>query len=118
MSRQRRERQGRLAERLAELLLRLKGYRVQARRYSSPVGEIDLVARRGDLLIFVEVKRRPAVAMALEAVRPRQQARIARAARHFLQQRPGLAGCLCRFDVVAVVPWRWPVHREDVWRET
>ncbi len=118
MSRQRRERQGRAAESVAELLLRLKGYRVQARRYSSAVGEIDLVARRGDLLVFVEVKRRPAVATALEAVLPRQQARIARAAHHFLQQRPQLAGCSCRFDVIAVAPWRWPVHLEDVWRET
>ena len=117
MSRHERERHGRLAESLAELLLRLKGYRVLARRYATPVGEIDLVARRADLVVFVEVKRRPAMATALEALLPRQQARIGRAAKLFLQQRPGLARCTFRFDVIAIAPWRWPMHLEDAWRE-
>ena len=58
MSRQGRERAGRFAETLAAWLLRLRGYRILARRYATPVGEIDLVARRGELLVFVEVKRR------------------------------------------------------------
>ncbi len=116
MSRQGRERAGRLAEALAAWLLRLKGYRILARRYATPVGEIDLVARRGDLLLFVEVKHRPRPAMALEALQARQQQRIARAAAFYLQRRPQLAGCAMRFDLVALAPWRLPRHLVDVWR--
>jgi putative endonuclease len=83
------------------------------------VGELDLVARRGELLLFVEVKRRPAAATALEALQPRQQRRIARAAAYYLQQRPRLAASCAavRFDLVAVSPWRLPRHVADVWRE-
>lgn len=113
-----RERAGRFAETAAAWLLRLKGYRVLARRFSTPVGELDLVARRGDLLLFVEVKRRPATATAMEALLPRQQQRIARAASHYLQHRPWLAPCAVRFDLIAVSPWRLPRHVTDVWRET
>ena len=118
MSRRRgRERAGRVAEALAAWLLRLRGYRILARRYATPVGEIDLVARRGDLVVFVEVRHRPRATQALEALLPRQQARIGRAAASYLQRRPQLAACAVRFDLVAVMPWRLPRHVEDVWRE-
>jgi putative endonuclease len=110
VSRQGRERAGRFAETVAAWLLRL-------RRYATPLGEIDLVARRGDLLIFVEVKQRPRAAEALASLLPRQQARIARAAAAYLQRRPGLACCAVRFDLVAVAPWRLPRHVQDIWRE-
>jgi putative endonuclease len=115
-SRRGRERAGRYAEGLAAWLLRLKGYRILARRYATPLGELDLVARRAELLIFVEVKRRPQRDAAVEALRPRQQERIARAAALYLQQRPALAGCSVRFDIIALAPWRLPWHVEDVWR--
>ena len=81
------------------------------------MGEIDLVARRGDLLVFVEVKRRARRPTRLAALLPRQQARIARAAAAFLQRRPRLAACAVRFDLVAVAPWRLPRHVADVWRD-
>ena len=81
------------------------------------MGEIDLVARRGDLLVFVEVKRAGHRDDALAALLPLQQARIARAAEAFLQRRPELAGCAVRFDLVAVAPWRLPRHVADIWRE-
>lgn len=117
MSRRRgRERAGRLAEALAACLLRAKGYRILARRFATPVGEIDLVARRGDLVLFVEVKRRGRTADALGALRPRQQERIARAAAWFLQQRPTLTACAVRFDLIALAPWRPLRHVADVWR--
>lgn len=80
------------------------------------MGEIDLVARRGRLLVFVEVKRRADLAAAGEALRPRQQLRIARAAEVFLQRKPALRDHDCRFDVIAVAPWRRPLHLRDVWR--
>jgi putative endonuclease len=116
VSRQRHERAGRLAEAAAAWHLRLRGFRILARRFQAPVGEIDLVARRGRLLLFVEVKRRADHATALAALQSVQQARIARAAEAFLQRRPDLAGCTLRFDLVAVAPWRLPRHVPDVWR--
>lgn len=93
--------------------LRLRGFRILARRYATPVGEIDLVARRGGLTVFVEVKRRSAYGDALEAILPRQQRRIAQAAELWLRRYPSPS---CRFDAVAVSPWRLPVHVTDIWR--
>jgi putative endonuclease len=116
MSRQERERAGRLAAAAAAWHLRLRGFRILARRYATPVGEFDLIARRGDLLLFVEVKRRPRVDEAVAALQPFQQARIARAAEAFLQRRQDLVLCAVRFDLVAVAPWRLPRHVADVWR--
>lgn len=107
---------GRWAEAGAVWLLRLKGFEILQRRFKSTVGEIDIVARRGDLLVFVEVKLRPASARALEAVGARQRLRIGRAAEHYLKRRPDLAALACRFDVVACVPWRVPLHLPDAWR--
>ena len=116
MSRQGRERAGRLAETVAAWHLRLRGFRILARRYATPVGEIDLIARRGDLLLFVEVKRRGRADAAVAALLPGQQARIARAAAAFLQRRPDLASCRIRFDLLGLAPWRPPVHLRDIWR--
>jgi len=98
--------------------LRLRGYRVLARRFRVPVGEIDIVARRGSVVAFVEVKARPSADAALESLTPRQRRRIARAALAFLQARPGLEMLVLRFDLVLVTPWRLPRHLEDAWRES
>jgi putative endonuclease len=116
MSRHNSERAGRRAEDAAALFLRLKGFSILARRFACPVGEIDLVARRGGLLVFVEVKRRAARSEALEALGRQQQERIARAALLFVPRWPQLADLAQRFDAIAVSPWRWPVHLRDVWR--
>jgi putative endonuclease len=116
VTRRSRERAGRIAETLAAWILRSRGFRVLARRYATPVGEIDLIARRGDLVVFVEVKRRANRDDALTALRPEQQARIARAAEAFLQRHAKLAQCAVRFDLVAIVPWRMPLHLVDAWR--
>lgn len=110
------ERRGRRGEALAAWWLRLKGYRILARGFRTPVGEIDLVARRGRVLAMVEVKRRARMASALEAIGPRQQARIARAAEAFLQRHRGLAGLELRFDSLVIVPGRRPRHLVDAWR--
>jgi putative endonuclease len=109
-------RAGLAAETVAAWLLRLKGFRVLTRRFGTAVGEIDLIARRGDLLVFVEVKRRSDLASAKEAILPRQRQRIARAAELYLRRQSGPAPARCRFDVVAVAPWRWPLHLPDAWR--
>lgn len=107
---------GRLAESLCAWHLRLRGYRILARRFRTPVGEIDIVARRGGILAVVEVKARADAALALESLRPRQRARIMRAAEAFIAARPALAGMDVRFDVMVVVPWRPPDHIQDAWR--
>ncbi len=110
------ERAGRLAETLCVWLLRLKGYRVLARDLRTPVGEIDIIARRGRLVVAVEVKRRAVARAALEAVQARQRRRIARAFSAFLAHRPALAALGQRFDVMVVVPRALPRHIKDAWR--
>lgn len=107
---------GRAAESLCALRLRLKGYRILARNFRTPQGEIDLVAKRGRVLAFVEVKRRDTLDQALNALQARQRRRIVRAAEAFLAVRPTLAGLDLRFDVMTVVPGRWPRHIMDAWR--
>lgn len=111
------DRRGRRAERLAAWRLRLAGYRVLARRYRTPVGEIDLIARRGRRLVMVEVKARPTEALARQAVPERQRRRIAMAARRFLAANPRYRDHAVRFDVVAVVPGRLPIVIADAWRD-
>ena len=115
--RRRAEAQGRRAERLAAWWLRLKGYRVLTRDFRVPVGEIDLVVQRGQLVAAVEVKARAKLTEALGAISPRQRQRIARALGVFLQRRPELAGCDLRFDALLIVPWRLPCHMTDAWRD-
>jgi putative endonuclease len=111
------ERRGKKAELLCLWHLRLKGYRVLARRYKSPAGEIDLIVRRGDTIAAIEVKARADFDTATEAVTRRQQQRIMRAVAHFLGGRPDLATFAARFDVMLVAPRRWPRHLVDAWRE-
>ncbi len=111
------ERRGRQGEALAALLLRLKLYRILARRLRTPFGEIDLVVQNpSGVVCFVEVKARPDALKASDAILPRQQARIARAAAHYLASRPALAAKGARFDVVSVLPGRMPRHLRDAWR--
>ena len=106
---------GQAAETLCAWHLRLRGYRILARGFRVPVGEIDIVARRGRTLAMIEVKARDTFATAADALGPRQQRRIARAAA-FLKARPGCAGLDVRFDMMLVLPWRLPVHLTDAWR--
>lgn len=103
-------RAGLSAETRAALLLLLKGYRIVTRRWKSPVGEIDLIARRGQLLVFVEVKARDHLDDAAEAVTPYQQRRIVAAAQAWLGRHPADADKNIRFDAVLLAPRRWPRH--------
>ena len=110
------ERRGRLAEWGAALALRLKGYRILARRFRASGGEADLVAARAGGLVFVEVKARATRAAALAAVTPRQCRRVEQAARAFVAANPTWVDRPIRFDVIAMLPGRWPVHVRDAWR--
>ncbi len=109
-------RRGRSSETKAAWWLRLKGYRILARDFRVPVGEIDLIAKRGRALAFVEVKARASQAAAAQAITARQRLRIERAALAYLQRHPGLARLQPRFDAVLVEPGRLPRHLPDAWR--
>jgi putative endonuclease len=102
------------AERLAVFALRLKGYGVLARNYRGHGGEIDIVARRGRLIVAVEVKARPDLDIAFAAVTPAKIRRIAAAMRQFRSERRLGDGYDFRCDAMLVAPGRWPRHVVDV----
>jgi putative endonuclease len=112
------QKRGALAETLAVWRLRLAGWRIVARDLRLGPAQIDIVARRGRVLAFVEVKRRGRLDDAADALHPAQRARIARAAEIFLAQRPGFAAFETRFDAILIAPGRFPEHRQDAWRDS
>jgi putative endonuclease len=98
------------AESRAAAWLLAKGYRILARRFRTPYGEIDIVARRRNLLAFVEVKARASLDEAAYAVTARQQARIVAAAQAWLMTHPEHADFELRFDAMLIAPRRLPRH--------
>jgi putative endonuclease len=98
------------AEGRAAALLVANGYAIAARRFRTPAGEIDIVARRGNELVFVEVKARGRRADAAEALTPRQRRRIVAAAEIWLRDHPDDGLREIRFDVVLVPPRGRPTH--------
>jgi putative endonuclease len=98
------------AEGRAALFLAAKGYRTLAKRWKTPVGEIDLVVKRGNLIAFVEVKARAKLDAAAESVLPRQKKRIIAAAEAWLAAHPEHAGYDMRFDAVLIAPGKLPQH--------
>ncbi len=107
---------GRRAEWIAIWWLRLKGYRVLAQRTKTPVGEIDLILRRRDLICFVEVKARARIDDALSSLTQSQCRRIERAAEYWTRNRADMRALDHRFDLVAIAPRHRPVHLPDAWR--
>lgn len=107
-----RYRRGLSSELLAAAYLLARGYRILARRYRASAGEIDLIAARGTLVAFVEVKRRRDAVAAEAAVTPLQRRRIQRAADVFVARHPRYRTHDRRFDVIFILPWRWPRHIE------
>lgn len=105
---------GRRAERIAGWWLRLKGWRILARRVRTPAGEVDLVARRGKLIAFVEVKSRATDAELDLAIDERRLARVAAAA-EILFPRFAHAGDDVRIDVILLTRGRPPRHIENAW---
>jgi putative endonuclease len=114
--RQRAQRRGRFAEWLCLWHLRLRGWRILARGWRCSSGEIDILARRRQLVAVIEVKSRGELGTAAAALAPRQRRRIARAAEAFLASRPDLAGLELRFDLMLVAPYRLPRHWRGAWR--
>ncbi|MDR6624811.1 YraN family protein [Caulobacter segnis] len=106
---------GRRAEVLAALWLMVKGYRILGFRLATPLGEIDLLAQRGDVLAVVEVKQRTTIEDALDAVTPNQRDRLRRAAAHLTAHRAGLRALETRLDLIALSPGRAPRHLPNAW---
>ncbi len=98
------------AETRAAALLMAKGYRIAARRWRCAAGEIDIIARRGNLLIFVEVKARTKLDDAAYSVTGRNQRRVAAAASAWLAENPQDAMSDMRFDAILVAPRSLPQH--------
>jgi putative endonuclease len=109
-------RRGHRAEWLAAALLIAKGFTILSRRHAGHGGEIDLVARRGTLLLFVEVKERSDLDAAVVSITAEKRRRFARAARHYLARNPWSAAMTVRCDAVFLAPWRWPRHVPDAFR--
>ncbi|HLT77958.1 MAG TPA: YraN family protein [Ferrovibrio sp.] len=107
---------GRRGERLAAFWLRLQGFRILARNWRHPAGEVDILARRGNLLVAVEVKWRASLDAAAESILRQQRHRIANAAAVFLSRQPDAAKLRLRFDAVLLMPGRLPRHVRDAWR--
>lgn len=106
---------GLLAEKLAAGYLRLKGYKILRTRYKTPVGEIDLVAAKGDALVMVEVKARNDTASALESIDMKSQQRIENATLHFLASFPEFSSYGVRFDVIAFGRGYSLTHLDNAW---
>ena len=108
------ESEGRRAEDRAALVLRLKGWKILDRRVRTPVGEIDLIARRAGVVAFVEVKWRAKAPDLRDAVDEARLSRVAAAveavAHHYLKP-----GDDMRIDVMLVAPKSWPRHIENAW---
>lgn len=110
------ERHGRRAEWLASLHLMCRGFEIIARRFKAAGGEIDLVARRGGLLVLAEVKARASLDDAVFSVTDPTRRRIEAAGRMFISRHPHLAPLGLRYDIIAVAGWRVR-HIPGAWRE-
>ncbi len=114
--RQKAEKFGRNGEFWAILYLRAQGFSILGQRIKSKNGELDTIAKRGQLLVFVEVKARADLAMLVEAFESVRQDRIVGAAQYWLSQNPSFANHTIRFDVIGLAPFRWPVHIVDAFQ--
>ena len=114
------EQRGRWAEIMCLVRLWLTGWRVIAHRLTgrrgSGLGEIDIIAKRGNVLAFIEVKARNTLDAALESISRTQQERIQAAAAQFVAHRPRYTDCQIRFDAMVLSSRAWPQHIADAWR--
>jgi len=113
--RQKAYRAGLRAETLCAWILRFKGYRILAQRFRSGTGEIDLIAKRGSTIVFVEVKQRSSLEVAKHAIDPRAQARIRRTAESYLARANIGSNVQGRFDAMLVLPGLRVKHIKNAW---
>ena len=104
---------GHWGETKASFLLMLKGYHILEKRYKTPFGEIDLLARKGNTLVAVEVKSRHSLDEAALTLTSHQQKRIEKALSYYLMGKSNLFNQ--RFDVILIAPWTFPYHIKGAW---
>jgi putative endonuclease len=109
-NRQKAHQLGHRSEMIAAWFLRLKGYKIMARRFKTKVGEVDIIARKRDLIIMVEVKARPSLKEAMDAISTSAMVRIENAGDVWLCQQHDFAKLSVRYDMIAVMPYQWPIH--------
>jgi putative endonuclease len=108
------ERKGRKGETLAMIFLMLKGYRIIARRYKTKQGEVDIIARKRDVVAMVEVKARATLSQAMDAVDHSTMRRIEAAGDIWLTKQRDYARLNIRYDLIAILPRQWPVHVQSL----
>jgi len=91
----------------------LKGYRILEMRYKTRAGEVDIIARKGDLITMVEVKARNTVSEAVDSVTHAAKKRIEAAGDVWLSRQKNAHLLSIRYDIIAVKPWKWPKHFKD-----
>ncbi len=111
--RKRAQRWGHMSEWLAAGFLMLKGYRILAMRYKTKLGEVDIIAKKGNLIIMVEVKARRTIEEAFDSVTVTSQRRIEAAGDLWLGKQKNAHILSIRYDIIAVRPWKWPHHYEN-----
>lgn len=111
---------GHFCETLAQVYLMFKGYLPVAKNYvvgrGTGAGEIDLIMKKGNTLVLIEVKKRPSYSSGLHAISIENQTRIVRSSAAFLGKHPRYAACSVRYDAVVLTPWSWPKHLKEAWR--
>ncbi len=112
LSRQEAERRGHRGEWFAAWYLRFKGYRIVAKRFKTKSGEVDIIARRKNLIVMVEVKARHSVLEAMDAITVTAQRRIESAGDIWLARQKDYANLSIRYDLIAILPRKMPVHVE------
>lgn len=111
--RKRAERRGHLSEWIAALYLTFKGYRILAMRHKTKLGEVDIIAKKGDLIAMVEVKARRSVEEAFDSVTASAKKRIEAAGDLWLAKQKNAHLLSVRYDIIAIRPWKWPDHYEN-----
>jgi putative endonuclease len=114
VSRQRAEQRGHKSETMAVWWLRLKGYRIIARRFKTRLGEVDIIARKRDVVAMVEVKARATLIEAMDAVDYSTMRRIEAAGDLWLAKQRDHARLNIRYDLIAILPRKLPVHVESL----
>lgn len=107
------ERRGRQAERIAAIYLMLKGFRILERRFKATTGEIDLIARKGQRIAFIEVKARADLQACESSITPKLRARVRRAADAWMAKHEVLQSLDVGFDIIFIQPHKWPVYLKD-----
>lgn len=105
---------GYIGEWIACAILLFKGFSIVARRYKTKCGEIDIVAKKKKILIFVEVKARKNSEKCFVAITPKQMRRIQRASAIFVKNNPKYESFFARYDVILVANWTFPIHVENI----